>query len=84
MSELLYQEEKRAMTRLLASAHFEAPAFLFGGILINEDAGNESSIALRDAGRVDHGKYEDVTEQFNNYAEPKFKDLREGKADAFR
>lgn len=84
MSELIYQEEKRAMTGLLTSVHFEAPAFLFGGILINEDGENESSIALRDAGRIDHGKYKDITEEFKRYVEPKFKDLREGKADAFR
>jgi hypothetical protein len=84
MSELLYREEKQAMTHLLESAHFEAPAFVFGGILINEDAGYESSIALRDAGRVEHGKYVDLTKQFIEVFEPKFRDLQEGKTDVFR
>jgi len=84
MSEVLNQEERESMTQLLSGVHFEAPAFLFGGILLNEDAPNESSIALRSAGRVDRGKYEDVTEKFKQFAEPKFKELSEGKRDAFR
>ena len=84
MSELLYREEMQAFTHLLESAHFGDPAFVFGGIVINEDAGKESSIALRDAGRIEKGKYEDMTEKFMQYSEPKFKDLHEGNTDVFR
>ncbi len=84
MSELLYLEAKQAMVRLLANIHFDAPTFLFGGILLNEDAGLESSIAFRHAGRIDQGKYEDITDHFKQYVEPKFQELREGKLDAFR
>jgi hypothetical protein len=84
MSELLYGEMKQAMMHLLASTEFEAPTFVFGGILINEDDGEESSIELRDAGRVDHGKYVDLTKEFIEITGPKFKDIQEGKADAFR
>ena len=72
MSELLYCEMKQAMMHLLASTQFEAPTFVFGGILINEDDGEGSSIALRDAGRVDHGKYVDLTKEFIEMTEPKF------------
>ena len=72
MSELLYGEMKQAMMHLLASTQFEAPTFVFGGILINEDDGEGSSVALRDAGRVDHGKYVDLTKEFIEMTEPKF------------
>ena len=72
MSELLYGEMKRAMMHLLASTQFEPPTFVFGGILINEDDGEGSSVALCDAGRVDHGKYVDLTKEFIEMTEPKY------------
>lgn len=84
MSEAIRKEQHQAMASLLTHVDFEHPTFLFGCILINEDAGHESSIALRAAGRIDHGKYEDLTEPFKKYAEPRFKELQSGKADAFK
>jgi hypothetical protein len=64
MTEVVYRETKTTMEALLAGVHFEAPAFAFGGIFINEDGGKESSIALRNVLRFEARKVTDVTDQF--------------------
>jgi hypothetical protein len=84
MSQLLYEEERLTMMRLFENVEFELPAFVFGGIMINEDDGVGSAIALRSAGRVDSGKYVDITKSFKEYYEPRFKDLQEGKTNVFQ
>lgn len=83
LSDLLYRDEMSAFRKLLEGTKFEAPAFIFGGIVINEDAPREAAISLQDVGVILGGKYEDLTDQFKHFAEPKFKELREGKRDAF-
>lgn len=84
MSELLYRDEMTAFRGLLVGAHFGVPAFLFGGIVINEDAPREAAVSLEDVGLILNGKYQDLTDNFKEFAEPKFKELQEGKRNAFR
>jgi hypothetical protein len=83
MSEFLYGDELQAMMDLFGSVHFDLPAFVFGGILINEDDGAESAIALRSAGRVESGTYLDITKECIEYYEPRFKAIQEGKTNVF-
>ncbi|WP_406698249.1 hypothetical protein V5E97_05270 [Singulisphaera sp. Ch08] len=84
MSEVIYQETKQVFQRLLESTHFGSPAFFLGGILINQDDGNESLIALRDLGRIEHGKYQDLTNDFARKSEERFKAFEAGDENAFR
>lgn len=46
---------KRALLHLMKSVKFEVPAFEFGGILIDEDGGKGSRIALRERARWTKG-----------------------------
>lgn len=72
MSEVVYRESKTTLERLLTGVHFDGPAFAFGGILINEDHGRESSIALRNVLRLEARQLQDVTEQFSIHSRPQF------------
>ena len=49
-----------------------------------KDGGKGSRIALRDAGRVDRGKFTDLTKEFAEKSEEKFKGIQVGKVDVFR
>ena len=84
MTELVYAEERIAMMHLFEHTEFETPTFVFGGVLINEDAGAESAIVLRSIGRVDRGRYFDMTKEFIEYYEPRFKAIQEGRADSIQ
>lgn len=84
MTDVIYRETKRFLFDLLSSIEFETPAFLFGGILINADGGRASSIALRDAVRLDHRRFEDRTSEFRQQSAAKFNDIEAGKVDVFR
>lgn len=64
MTEVVFREAKATMERLMVGVHFESPAFAFGGILINEDGGRESSIALRSVLQGEADKVTDVTDLF--------------------
>lgn len=83
MTEVIYRESKQSFFDLLRGIEFEEPAFLFGGILINVDGGAESSIALRDAVRLQHGRFEDWTGDFREQSEAQFRSIEAGNADAF-
>ena len=83
MTEVIYRELKSKFTSLLGSVKFEVPAFVFGGVLINEDGGKGSSIELRHALRLEHGTMEDVTHSFIEATEAKFKELQSGNQHAF-
>ncbi|QDV34973.1 hypothetical protein [Tautonia plasticadhaerens] len=84
MTEAIYQETKDAFLRLLANTHFGSPAFFFGGILINRDGRQESLIELRDLDRVQHGKVQDLTSDFAQKAEERFRAFEAGDKNAFR
>ena len=84
MSEVIYQETKQAFRRMLLKTRFELPAFVFGGILINQDGGGESLIALRDLGRIKDGHYEDLTSDFVEKSEPRFRAYEAGNREALR
>jgi hypothetical protein len=84
MTEVLYGEMKRALLKLMEKVKFEAPLFVFGGILINADGGAGSSIALRDALHFHEGKVEDVTPKFRKGVDEKLKEFQSGKLDAFK
>ncbi|MDZ4850141.1 MAG: hypothetical protein SGI77_12720 [Pirellulaceae bacterium] len=84
MSEVLYREAKQALFSLMKGAKFARPTFVFGGILINQDGGRSSSIALRDLNRVLEGEVVDMTHEFVQRCNEKFKELEEGHLDAFQ
>lgn len=84
MTEILYREMKQAFASLLTSVEFEAPAFVFGGILINEDGGKDSSISMRDVFRVDHREFIDLTPEFRERSAAKFQEFQAGQHDTFR
>lgn len=83
LTEVVYRSMRTSMTNLLKNIVFEAPAFVFGGILINEDGGKESSIELRTAYRLDRGRLEDVTDAFKQQTAERFRELQSGKLNAF-
>lgn len=83
-TEAIYTAMKGTMLTLLRGVTFEAPTFIFGGILINHDEGKEASIEIRDVLMAAHGQIEDVTHKFFTESEEKFKELEAGNADAFR
>jgi hypothetical protein len=83
LTEAVYREVREAFHRLLASTRFGSPAFFFGGILINQDGGQESMIELRDLGRIEHGTYHDLTSEFARVAEERFKAFEAGDRNAF-
>ncbi|QEH38916.1 hypothetical protein OJF2_75260 [Aquisphaera giovannonii] len=84
MTEVIYREAEAAFFRLLKTVDFEAPAFAFGGILINRDGDAGASIALHRAARVDNKQLVDMTAEFTEWSEAKFKEIEAGKADALR
>jgi len=64
MTEAIYLEMRRTMVRLLKIVEFRRPAFVVGGILINEDHGRPSSISLRDAYYLQGKQTRDVKQDF--------------------
>ncbi|MES2790578.1 MAG: hypothetical protein V4719_13285 [Planctomycetota bacterium] len=84
LTEVVYREMKQTLLDLLKGVIFEVPAFVFGGILINKDGGKSSSIAMRDAFRIDHGHIADVTDEFMERSEGKFRDIQAGKINVFQ
>jgi Limiting CO2-inducible proteins B/C beta carbonyic anhydrases len=84
LTEVIYRETKQTLLNLLNGVPFEAPAFVFGGILINEDGGRGSSIAIRDVIGVQGGNFVNMTNEFAERSGEKFKDLEAGKVDVFR
>lgn len=76
MTEAIFRETKEAFLRLLTGIEFEQPKYVFGGIVINVDHGGESFIELRNLGKVEKGRYIDLTEEFSRKAEASFKAMQ--------
>ncbi|MDG3004295.1 hypothetical protein [Paludisphaera mucosa] len=84
MSEIIYRKSKEAFVLQVEATPFEHPAYYFGGILINQDGRRKSLIALRDAAKVEHGVYTDLTQDFEGFAEKRFDAYKAGDKEAFR
>lgn len=83
-AEVIYREMKQALADLLKGVAFERPAFVLGGIVINEDHGASSDIEIRHAIRIENGQVHELTREFKERAAARFDELRAGKIDAFR
>lgn len=84
LTEVIYGEQRQTIARLLRATEFEWPAFIFGGILINEDHGRMSSFELRDVYFVHNQQGTDIKGEFLNKSRSRFQALRSGETDAFR
>ena len=84
LTEVIYRETKQTLLNLLNRIQFGEPAFVFGGILINEDGGRGSSIAIRDVIGVQDGNLVNLTNEFVERTGEKFRNLEAGKVDVFR
>lgn len=84
LTEVIYDLSHESMLRHLSKVELHFPAFIFGGILINEDGLNESDIEFRDLAFVHHGKIESMSDQFIEVTKSRFEALKAGDKDAFR
>jgi hypothetical protein len=75
-TEVVYRATKKAFDKLLSGVDSEAPAFIFGGIVINQDDGGELSIALRSVTGAQGKKRQDFTGEFKKQAEKQFREVR--------
>ncbi|AMV40186.1 hypothetical protein [Planctomyces sp. SH-PL62] len=83
-AEVIYRETVETLFNFLKTVKFEAPAFVFGGILINLDGDQGAYFALRHAIFIDHCRFEDMTDEFRNWVKPKLDEFEAGNTDVFR
>ena len=84
LTEVMYELSHKTMLRHLSQIELHCPAFIFGGILINEDGLNESDIAFRDLAFVQHGKIDSMSDQFLAVTKSRFEAFQAGDKDAFK
>ncbi|MFO0915515.1 MAG: hypothetical protein U0795_21305 [Pirellulales bacterium] len=84
LTEVIYRELRNTVAKLLHSMEFHVPAFVFGGIIINEDHGRISSIEMRDVHFIHNGEGSDIHQEFFDKSRSRFEALKSGQANVFR